>query len=267
MAVDSPAACGPKGTTLTVEFVAEGVWGPPHVGTTGGDAKVRYVPAHSANRGWSLAHVRLLSRSPGQYVESAVALALLVLFSPVLLLAVAAIKLTSGGPVLFRQPRVGLHLQHFDIFKFRTMYVDNDDTEHRRLMREQLIAEEPPNGGQHGIYKMVNDPRVTPVGRFLRQFSIDELPQLLNVVRGEMSLVGPRPYVPWEAELFPPAVEKRFGVRPGMTGLWQVSGRSTIDYRTALNIDVYYAENKSILLDLRILARTAVVIFDHSLTR
>ena len=150
------------------------------------------------------------------------------------------------------------------MFKFRTMHVDNDDTEHRRLMRAQLTAERPPDGGAGGLYKLANDPRVTPIGGILRQFSIDELPQLLNVLRGEMSLVGPRPYVPWEAELFPPEVEKRFSVRPGMTGLWQVSGRSSIDYRTALNIDVFYTEHKSLWLDLRILARTAVVIFDRS---
>ena len=190
----------------------------------------------------------------------------MIVFLPILVATAIAIKLTSRGPVLFRQERVGLHRQQFMIFKFRTMYVDNDDTEQRRLMREQLTAERPPEGGP-GIFKMSDDPRITPVGKFLRQTSIDELPQLWNVVRGEMSLVGPRPYVPWEAEFFPPEVEKRFSVRPGMTGLWQVSGRSTLDYRTALHIDVHYAENKSLWLDLRILLRTAFVVFDRSLTR
>ncbi|SRR6266498_3262713 len=207
---------------------------------------------------------RLPRRSLRQLVESVVAIVLLVLFSPLLIATAITIKLTSRGPVLFRQPRVGLHREHFTMFKFRTMHVDNDDTEHRRLMRAQLTAERPPDGGAGGLYKLANDPRVTPIGGILRQFSIDELPQLLNVLRGEMSLVGPRPYVPWEAELFPPEVEKRFSVRPGMTGLWQVSGRSSIDYRTALNIDVFYTEHKSLWLDLRILARTAVVIFDRS---
>gem|GEM_PF-1959198 len=210
---------------------------------------------------------RLPRRSARQIIESAAAIALLLIFLPLITAVAIAIKLTSRGPVLFRQERVGLHRQHFTIFKFRTMYVNNDDSEHRRLMREQLTAERPPDGGQPGIYKMAADSRVAPVGRFLRQTSIDELPQLWNVVRGEMSLVGPRPYVPWEAELFPPEVEKRFSVRPGMTGLWQVSGRSTLDYRTALSIDVHYAETKSLWLDLRILARTAVIVFDRSLTR
>ena len=191
----------------------------------------------------------------------------MLVFSPLLLVTTLAIKLTSRGPVLFRQERVGLHREPFTIYKFRTMYTDNDDSEQRRLMREQLTAETPPDGGKPGIYKLAHDPRITPVGRILRQLSIDELPQLLNVVRGEMSLVGPRPYVPWEADLFPPQVERRFSVRPGMTGLWQVSGRSTVDYRTALEIDVHYAIHKSLWLDLRILARTAVVIFDRSLTR
>jgi lipopolysaccharide/colanic/teichoic acid biosynthesis glycosyltransferase len=169
--------------------------------------------------------------------------------------------------VLFRQERVGLHREPFTIFKFRTMFIDNDDSDHRRLMREQLTADVAPDGGTPGIYKLTNDPRITPVGKILRQLSIDELPQLLNVVKGEMSLVGPRPYVPWEADLCPPQVERRFSVRPGMTGLWQVSGRSSVDYRTALDIDVHYAIHKSLWLDLRILARTVIVIFDRSLTR
>jgi lipopolysaccharide/colanic/teichoic acid biosynthesis glycosyltransferase len=210
---------------------------------------------------------RLPRRSARQLIESAAAIALIVIFAPVLAATAIAIKITSRGPVLFRQDRTGLHRDVFTMFKFRTMYVDNDDTEQRRLMRDQLIADEPPTGGQPGIYKIAQDPRVTPLGRLLRQFSVDELPQLWNVVRGEMSLVGPRPYVPWEAEFFPREVEARFSVRPGMTGLWQVSGRSTLDYRTALNIDVYYAENKSLWLDLNILARTVVVVFDRSGTR
>jgi lipopolysaccharide/colanic/teichoic acid biosynthesis glycosyltransferase len=218
-------------------------------------------------RGLAALLARLPKRSARQLIEAAAAVVLIIAFSPILLATAAAIKLTSRGPVLFRQDRSGLHRRVFQMYKFRTMYVDNDDTEQRRLMREQLVADEPPTGGQPGIYKLAVDPRVTPVGGFLRQFSIDELPQLWNVVRGEMSLVGPRPYVPWEAQYFPPEVWKRFTVRPGMTGLWQVSGRSTLDYRTALNIDVYYAENKSLWLDLRILVRTAIVVFDRSGTR
>jgi lipopolysaccharide/colanic/teichoic acid biosynthesis glycosyltransferase len=283
---------------LTVEFVADGspLWRSPHDGTADGSGSASAdraggtkvlvdtlefpfplvdLPYRAGTRALGVhAHSalqRLLARIPRrsarQLVESVAALGLIAVLSPVFVGAAVAIKVTSRGPVFFRQPRVGLHRQAFTIFKFRTMHADNDDREHRRLMREQLTAEQAPNGGEPGIYKIVNDPRVTRVGNFLRQFSIDELPQLWNVVRGEMSLVGPRPYVPWEAELFPPDVAKRFEVRPGMTGLWQVSGRSTVDFRTALRIDVYYAEHKSLWLDLRILVRTAVVIFDRSLTR
>jgi lipopolysaccharide/colanic/teichoic acid biosynthesis glycosyltransferase len=283
---------------LTVDFVADGtpMWRPPNDGTTDNSADgsgertggtrlladplefpfpVVDLPYATRTRAFGarlrFAVRRLLARVPRrsarQLVESAAALGLLAVLSPVFVAAAVAIKVTSRGPVFFRQPRVGLHREPFTIFKFRTMYVDNDDGEHRRLMREQLTAESPPDGGKPGIYKIVDDPRITPVGDFLRQFSIDELPQLWNVLRGEMSLVGPRPYVPWEAELFPADVEKRFGVRPGMTGLWQVSGRSTVDFRTALHIDVFYAEHKSLWLDLRILARTVVIIFDRSLTR
>jgi len=227
---------------------------------------VRLRPAVPPKKQFSRILEKVPRRSFRQLVESLVAVVLIIVFSPILVATAIRLKLTSRGPVLFRQERVGLHRRPFLIYKFRTMYLDNDDTEQRRLMREQLTAKEPPAGGP-GIFKMHDDPRITPLGRFLRQTSVDELPQLLNVLRGEMSLVGPRPYVPWEAEHFPPDVEKRFSVRPGMTGLWQVSGRSTVDYRTALRIDVRYAETKSLWLDLRILARTAVVVFDRSLTR
>ncbi|MET7396511.1 sugar transferase [Dactylosporangium sp. NPDC005572] len=223
------------GLTMTVEFVVS-AWGLPR---------------------WSVR----------QLVESAAALALIVLFAPLLLATALAVKVTSRGPVLFRQERVGLRRAVFTMYKFRTMEVGNDDTEHRRLMREQLTADEPPTGGEPGLYKLARDPRITRIGRLLRQFSIDELPQLWNVVRGEMALVGPRPYVPWEVECFPAGVERRFSVRPGMTGLWQVSGRSTLDYRTALQIDVDYVDRRSLWLDLRILARTAVVVFDRSASR
>jgi lipopolysaccharide/colanic/teichoic acid biosynthesis glycosyltransferase len=286
---------------LTVEFVAEGApaWSLPQGGTVGGDgagisARVGTTPFSSTSidfkyppvrlpqqpqrqAGWGTGSVTrhgrrglfgwLPRRSVRQLVESVAALGLVVLFSPLLLATAIAIKVTSRGPVFFRQDRTGLHRDIFTMYKFRTMYIDNDDAEHRRLMREMLTADEAPTGGEPGIYKIARDPRVTRVGKFLRQFSIDELPQLWNVVRGEMSLVGPRPYVPWETEFFPKDVEKRFSVRPGMTGLWQVSGRSTVDYRTALQIDVHYAQNKSLWLDLRILARTAIVVFDRSGTR
>ncbi|WP_238007458.1 sugar transferase [Dactylosporangium sp. AC04546] len=211
---------------------------------------------------WSLPR-----RSVRRLVESAAALGLIVLFAPLLLATAVAVKLTSRGPVLFRQERVGRRRAVFTMYKFRTMEVDNDDAEHRWLMREQLTADDPPTGGEPGLYKLARDPRITRIGRLLRQFSIDELPQLWNVVRGEMALVGPRPYVPWEVECFPDSVERRFSVRPGMTGLWQVSGRSTLDYRTALQIDVDYVDRRSLWLDLRILARTAVVVFDRSASR
>jgi lipopolysaccharide/colanic/teichoic acid biosynthesis glycosyltransferase len=285
---------------LTVEFAAESahVWGTTQGTTPGRDGaevstagpatllpdtlefRFPWVPTIElpypalpdsliarGRRGLAGLLARVPRRTFRQLVESTVAIVLLLLLSPLLLATAVAIKLTSRGPVLFRQARVGLHRDEFRIFKFRTMHVDNDDSEHRRLMRAQLTAERPPDGGAPGLYKLANDPRVTPIGGFLRQFSIDELPQLLNVLRGEMSLVGPRPYVPWEAELFPAEVQKRFSVRPGMTGLWQVSGRSSLDYRTALNIDVFYTENKSLWLDLRILLRTAIVIFDRSKTK
>lgn len=210
--------------------------------------------------GWWLLSVR-------QLTEAVAALLLLLLLTPVLAAVAVAVKLSSPGPVLFRQERLGLHRRRFRLIKFRTMIDGNSDEIHRRYIRRLLTEDTPPDGGQRGVYKLTADPRVTRVGSFLRRTSLDELPQLWNVVRGELSLVGPRPVLAWEAELFPDGAEKRFTVRPGITGLWQVSGRSTVDYRAALELDVRYAQTKSLWLDLWILARTVRVVLDRSVAR
>jgi lipopolysaccharide/colanic/teichoic acid biosynthesis glycosyltransferase len=184
------------------------------------------------------------------------AAAVLTLASPVLAGAVLAIRLTSRGPAMFRQERIGLDEQPFTCLKLRTMYVDTDDAIHRRYVERLLTEERPPAGGRSGVYKLTDDPRITPVGRWLRRTSVDELPQLVNVLRGEMALVGPRPMLPFEVELLQPWQRERFRVRPGLTGLWQVSGRSSVDAATALTLDVEYARSRSLGLDLRLLART-----------
>jgi lipopolysaccharide/colanic/teichoic acid biosynthesis glycosyltransferase len=180
------------------------------------------------------------------------ALALLVL-APLLAAVWAAVRCTSPGPAVFRQQRLGRHGQPFTMYKFRTMWTDAGDAAHRTYVRTMLTGAAATNGG---LYKLVGDPRITPVGAFLRRTSLDELPQLANVVRGEMSLVGPRPVLDWEAELFPPAARARFAVRPGLTGLWQVSGRNRLTMLQALDLDVEYVHRHTIWLDLAIILKT-----------
>jgi len=176
---------------------------------------------------------------------SLIALAL----SPVLLAVAGIIKVTSPGPVLYRQERIGKDGKPFPMLKFRSMVVDAD-----KRLAEVLAAE----GREVGMfYKPVNDPRVTPIGRFIRRYSIDELPQLFNVLRGEMSLVGPRPQIQAEVDLYDRAAFRRLRVKPGLTGLWQVSGRSDLTPEESIRLDVRYVENWSGLTDLAILARTA----------
>ncbi|MEV6525257.1 sugar transferase [Longispora sp. NPDC051575] len=213
--------------------------------------------------------VRIAPRgmSARQLVEAAAAIVLLFLLSPLLIAVAIAVKATSPGPVLFRQNRLGLHREEFPVIKFRTMSHNNDDRQHREYVSSMLTSEKAAHGGEEGVFKLTKDARITPIGGFLRRTSLDELPQLWNVLKGEMSLVGPRPVLEWEAALFPPGAEQRFAARPGMTGLWQVSGRSTVDYKAALELDVIYVRNKSLWFDLKILVKTVKVIFDRSVAR
>lgn len=171
----------------------------------------------------------------------------LVVISPVLALIAFAIKLQDGGPVLFRQTRVGQAGKPFTVLKFRSMVVDAE------ARKAQLMSR---NEGKGALFKMDRDPRVTPVGRFLRSFSLDELPQLFNVLAGSMSLVGPRPHLAHELALMPNEASRRSLVTPGMTGLWQVSGRSELEAEDAIRLDLRYVENWSFTLDLLILWKT-----------
>ena len=184
-------------------------------------------------------------------------LALLFLALPVLVLIVPLIaivvKLSSRGPVFFKQQRVGVDGRLFNLYKFRTMFVDNDDTIHRNYVAALMRDEAPSHGG---IYKLVDDPRVTKVGRFLRRYSLDEIPQVWNVVRGDMSLVGPRPPLPAESKRYDLDAWNRLRVAPGLTGLWQVSGRCELTFRQMVDLDVRYWREWSPLLDARIIART-----------
>jgi lipopolysaccharide/colanic/teichoic acid biosynthesis glycosyltransferase len=161
--------------------------------------------------------------------------------------------LEGSGPALFRQERVGLRGQRFTLLKFRTMFQGVDDRALRDLIARELRGEDTVDGGSS---KLNNDRRITRVGSILRRTSLDELPQLFNVLRGDMTLVGPRPCLGWEAEMFPAEFTPRFEVRPGLTGLWQVSGRSALGTLEMLELDVRYVRSRSLQSDLSILIRT-----------
>jgi exopolysaccharide biosynthesis polyprenyl glycosylphosphotransferase len=180
-------------------------------------------------------------------MDLAVAGTLGVLASPLLLAIAAAIKLTSRGPVLFRQERVGVNGRTFMMYKFRTMYQGSDKV--LEGLKERNVMTGP-------VFKVRKDPRVTSVGRFLRRWTLDEWPQLWNVVRGEMSLVGPRPPLPHEVDEYETWQRRRLSMRPGMTGLWQVSGRNEVDFDEWMRLDLKYIDHWSLLEDLRILAKT-----------
>ena len=200
-------------------------------------------------------------------LDMALASMLIVLAAPLLLLLWCLVRSTSAGPALFRQERVGRGMRPFTMLKLRSMYADNDDRMHRDYVTTMLSAEaaeeaeEEVPARNNALFKLTGDPRVTPLGAWLRRTSLDELPQLINVLRGEMSLVGPRPMLPWEAELLAAPYRRRFTVKPGITGLWQVNGRSRLSMRTALELDVEYTRRRSVLLDLSILARTVPALF------
>jgi exopolysaccharide biosynthesis polyprenyl glycosylphosphotransferase len=180
---------------------------------------------------------------------------LLILVAPLMLVVILAIRIDSPGPAVFRHRRVGRSGQEFRIYKFRSMIQG----------AEELQSElEPLNEADGPLFKIRDDPRLTRVGRFLRRTSIDELPQLFNILRGEMSLVGPRPGTPEEVEKYEPWQRERLSIWPGLTGLWQVSGRSNVPFAEMCQLDIYYIENWSLSLDLRILLRTIpYVIFRH----
>ena len=192
-------------------------------------------------------------------LDLAVGAVALMIVSPILGVAAAAIAITSGMPILYRQTRIGLHGRPFNMLKFRTMKAQAGDDVHREFVREWISAGNSATRQQDNgktVFKLAGDDRITPVGRWLRRFSIDELPQLINVIRGEMSLIGPRPALPYEVEHYEPRHRRRLEVLPGVTGLWQVSGRNHLSFEDMIRLDVQYLENWSLATDLKILALT-----------
>lgn len=204
--------------------------------------------------------VPTLERRPGcgplkRTFDLAAALFLFVVLLPILTLIFVVVRLSSRGPAIFRQPRVGLCGRVFHVYKFRTMAVDAD-----RRLAEHLASDELACLEYRTFRKLRHDPRVTPVGGFLRKYSLDELPQLLNVIMGDMSLVGPRCYLPEEVPAMGGQEFQVLSVLPGITGLWQVSGRNAMTFAERVHLDVAYVRQRTPLLDLRILFKTVVVV-------
>lgn len=194
-------------------------------------------------------------------LDLVLALALLVLLSPLLLIIALLIRLDSSGPAVYRQRRLGRDMRPFVVNKFRTMRPDADPAPHREYVQTLILGgRRRAKTGGRPLYKLAVDDRITRVGRVLRRLSLDELPQLWNVVRGEMSLVGPRPVIPYETEQYPTWYLARFSVKPGLTGLWQVSGRNEKTYEEMVLLDIEYARRRNLPLDLLILVKTLWVV-------
>jgi lipopolysaccharide/colanic/teichoic acid biosynthesis glycosyltransferase len=197
---------------------------------------------------------RKLSRIAKRVIDLSGSLFMILVGTPVLLMVALAVKLTSRGPVLFRQTRIGHNGRPFTFLKFRSMYHGNDSTTHQQFVARLIDGSLEPGTKE---FKIKADPRVTPVGRFLRRTSLDELPQLFNVVAGHMSLVGPRPPLPYESERYQAWHRRRLiDAKPGITGLWQVAGRSRVGFDDMVRLDLRYARAWSLWLDLKILLET-----------
>ncbi len=195
-------------------------------------------------------------------LDAIIGLPLFILLLPLFGAIAAAIKLTSPGPVFYRAKAIGKAGREFTMYKFRSMRMNNDAGIHKTFVTK-LIKGEIGNGNDAGKpLKITNDPRITAVGNILRKLSLDELPQLINVIKGDMSLVGPRPCLPYEFEVYKDWYKKRASIRPGITGLWQVAGRSEVAFEDMILLDLYYVYNRSIWMDLNILTETAFVVLE-----
>jgi lipopolysaccharide/colanic/teichoic acid biosynthesis glycosyltransferase len=191
-------------------------------------------------------------------LDVVVTLLLLPFVALVMLLVTIVIRLDSKGPILFRQQRVGLNDEEFELLKFRSMYENSDDSLHR-LAIEKYLANEALNDG-NAAYKQLDDPRVTRVGKYIRKTSLDELPQFLNVLRGQMSLVGPRPPLRYEVDQYTPRDKLRLCGKPGLTGIWQVYARSQVPFEEMVEMDIAYLQRQSLWFDLKLIVLTVPVI-------
>ena len=202
-------------------------------------------------------HYLSTSTQPSQYalkrmIDIGASAAGLLLLSPLLIAVAVMIKATDRGPIFFTQKRVGLYGAYFDMLKFRSMVINAD------AMKDQLMAANEMQGGV--VFKMKNDPRITSIGRFIRKFSIDELPQLINILRGDMTIVGPRPAVPREVAQYKVWQRRRLSVRPGLTCYWQISGRNEIGFDEWMQLDLRYVDNWNLKIDLELILKTFPVV-------
>lgn len=188
-----------------------------------------------------------------RFIDILFALIFIIIFFPFWLVVAVIVKAASPGPVFYRAGVKGLHRKTFTMYKFRTMYHNCSTNRHRKLVEDMIK-------NNRTTEKLKSDNRITPVGRFLRKYSIDEFPQLLNVLKGDMGLVGPRPCLPYEYEIMSDWHKQRFMVKPGITGLWQVTGRNRIRFNEQIVLDLLYIENRSLLLDLKIMLHTIPVV-------
>lgn len=195
---------------------------------------------------------RLIYKFMKRILDIAVSILGLILLSPLLLIVCIFIKLDSKGPIIFSQKRVGLNGREFKMYKFRSMVVNAEELKGKLEKQNQMSGP---------MFKMKEDPRITKVGKFIRKTSIDELPQLINVLKGDMSLVGPRPSLPNEVAKFEPWMLKRLEVKPGLTCYWQVSGRNNIDFIEWMKLDLKYVKDRSFLLDSKLIFKTFFVLF------
>jgi lipopolysaccharide/colanic/teichoic acid biosynthesis glycosyltransferase len=223
------------------------------------------LPDEEAGADLRPAAVRPAGRSATALAKRALdiigSLALLLLFAPALLVIAALVKLTSPGPIFFRQVRVGQDARPFTMLKFRTMFVNADHALHREYVTGAIKASGQRRAGDTPLLKIAHDPRVTPVGRVLRKTSLDELPQFINTLRGEMSLVGPRPPLPYEVEQYQRWHRRRvLDAKPGITGLWQVTGRSRTTFDEMVRLDLRYARTSSLWTDIKILLATPLAV-------
>ncbi|MDU5110358.1 MAG: sugar transferase [Clostridium sp.] len=195
---------------------------------------------------------RLVYKISKRLIDIFLSLLGIIIVSPIMLIVAILIKLESAGPIIFSQKRVGLNGKEFNMFKFRSM-VQNAEELKAKLQKQNEMS--------GPMFKMKEDPRVTKVGRFIRKTSIDELPQLINILKGEMSLVGPRPSLPKEVAKFEPWMLERLNVKPGLTCYWQVSGRNNIDFEDWMKLDIKYVKDRNLWLDIKLIFKTFFVLF------
>jgi undecaprenyl-phosphate galactose phosphotransferase len=201
---------------------------------------------------WRLKHI----------LDRIFAVIIAVFFLPVFLVVAMGIKMSSKGPILFKQIRIGKEGKPFCFYKFRSMHVHNDDSEHEKFVKDVWFQKGKHNDSSHTkIFRIANDPRVFTFGKFIRKMSFDELPQLINVIKGDMSLIGPRPCMPFEWEMYDEWHKNRLKILPGCTGLWQVFGRASVSFDQMVILDLYYISNMTLWLDLKIMLKTIPVVF------